>query len=97
MQHAFDTDALIDLRPIDTGAVTDQLPMVALSRSGLSVVTGIDGLIFTFRDGESCLPTVTFFQTLFPFRASAGRAGSSAPLQNRSCLEYQAAWKRGSR
>ena len=64
MQHAFDTDALIDLRPIDTGAVTDQLPMVALSRSGLSVVTGIDGLIFTFRDGESCLPTVTFSQTL---------------------------------
>ena len=35
MQHTFDTDALIDLRPMDTDAVTDQLPMVALSRSGL--------------------------------------------------------------
>ena len=35
MQHTFNADVLIDLRPMDTDAVTDQLPMVALNGSGL--------------------------------------------------------------
>jgi hypothetical protein len=32
MKHPFDTDVLVDLRPVDTDAVTDQLPVVALNR-----------------------------------------------------------------
>src|SRR5665647_671446 len=34
MQHTFDADVLIDLRPMDTDAIADQLPMVALNGSG---------------------------------------------------------------
>lgn len=33
MQHAFDADVLVDVRPVDADAIADQLPMVALSRS----------------------------------------------------------------
>lgn len=42
-------------------------------------------------------PELLSFDAIFPLRASAGCAESSAPLQSRSCRAYQVCWNSASR